>query len=79
MSFSDYLENKILDHVFKGTVFTQPANLYVALFTAGPNDVGGGTEVNGGGVLPRESKCVGYCFVWRHAEHHRDRLSEGYG
>ena len=52
MSFSDYLENKILDHVFKGTVFTQPANLYVALFTAGPNDVGGGTEVNGGGGTP---------------------------
>ena len=49
MGFSDYLENKILDHVFKGAVFTQPANLYVALFTAGPSDAGGGTEVSGGG------------------------------
>lgn len=51
MSFSDYLENKILDHVFKGAVFTQPTNLYVALFTAGPSDSGGGTEVNGGGYI----------------------------
>jgi len=48
MSFSDYLENNILDHVFKNTAFTQPTNLYVALFTAAPSDAGGGTEVSGG-------------------------------
>ena len=49
MSFSDYLENKLLDHVFKNTAFTQPANIYVALFTTAPNDTGGGTEVSGNG------------------------------
>ena len=49
MSFSDYLENKILDHVFKNSSFTQPVNLYVALFTVAPTDTGGGTEVSGGG------------------------------
>lgn len=49
MSFSDYLETKVLDHVFAGTAYTAPATLYVALFTAAPSDSGGGTEVSGGG------------------------------
>jgi hypothetical protein len=49
MSFSDYLETKVLDHVFGGTAYTAPATLYVALFTAAPSDSGGGTEVSGGG------------------------------
>ena len=30
---SNYLENKILDHVLLGTPFAQPAGLYAALFT----------------------------------------------
>lgn len=49
MSFSDYLETKVLDHVFGGTSYTAPTTLYVALFTAAPSDSGGGTEVSGGG------------------------------
>ena len=49
MSFSDYLETKVLDHVFAGTAYTAPSTLYVALFTAAPSDSGGGTEVSGGG------------------------------
>ena len=48
MSFSDYLETKVLDHVFGGTSYTAPSTLYVALFTAAPSDSGGGTEVSGG-------------------------------
>ncbi len=31
---SDYLELKLLDHVLGNTAFTQPSNIYVALFTA---------------------------------------------
>lgn len=34
MSASVYLELALLNHVFKGTLFTQPANLHVALCTA---------------------------------------------
>lgn len=49
MSFSDYLENKLLDHAFKGSAFTQPANIHVGLFTSAPSDSGGGTEVSGNG------------------------------
>ena len=48
MSFSDYLENKVLDHVFGGTSYTAPATLYLALYTVAPTDTGGGTEVSGG-------------------------------
>lgn len=29
---SNYLENKVLDHVLKNTAFTQPSSLYLALF-----------------------------------------------
>jgi len=47
-SFSDYLENELLDHVLLTGAFTQPSNLYVALYTAAPTDAGGGTEVSGG-------------------------------
>jgi len=49
MSFSNYLETKILDHVFGGTAYTAPSTLYVALFTADPGDGDSGTEVSGGG------------------------------
>jgi len=47
-SFSDYLENKLLDHVFRDTAFTAPSTLYVGLYTTAPTDAGGGTEVSGG-------------------------------
>lgn len=42
---SDYLENKLLDHVLGGPDYTRPATVYVALFTVAPTDAGGGTEV----------------------------------
>jgi hypothetical protein len=46
---SDYLENAIVDHLFRTRTFAKPAALYLALFTAAPSDAGGGTEVAGGG------------------------------
>jgi hypothetical protein len=45
---SDYLENKIVDLVFRGQAYTAPV-VYVALYTAAPSDAGGGTEVSGNG------------------------------
>ena len=44
---SDYLENKILEHVLKNTAYTSPTTVYAALYTAAPSDTGGGTEVSG--------------------------------
>ncbi len=32
--FSDYYENKIIDHLLRNQAFTPPATIYVALFTA---------------------------------------------
>jgi len=48
-ALSDYLEDAIINWL-RGTTFpAAPTTVYVALFTAAPNDAGGGTEVSGGG------------------------------
>jgi hypothetical protein len=44
---SDFLENELLDHVFRNAAYSQPATVYVGLYTATPSDAGGGTEVSG--------------------------------
>ena len=51
MSFSNFLETEILDHVFGGAAYTAPATHYLALFTATPGETGGGTEVSGGAYV----------------------------
>lgn len=45
---SNYLENKILDHVLKNTSYTSPTTVYLGLYTTDPTDAGSGTEVSGG-------------------------------
>lgn len=45
---SNYLENKLIDLIFRSGTFTTPSALYVGLFTTNPSDTGGGTEVSGG-------------------------------
>lgn len=47
MSFSDYLENKILDHVLKNTSYTSPTTVYCAAYTSDPGETNTGTEVSG--------------------------------
>jgi len=51
MSFSNFLETEILDHVFGAAAYTAPTTLYLALFTATPGETGGGTEVSGNGYV----------------------------
>jgi hypothetical protein len=48
-SFSDYLENAVLNHVFRNSALTSPTTVYLSLYTVTPSDAGGGTEVTGGG------------------------------
>ena len=49
MSFSNYLETEILDHVFAGAAYTAPSTKYLALFTAiADGEAGSVTEVTGG-------------------------------
>lgn len=52
---SDYLENKIIDHITGKTAFTQPT-AYVALCTAAPNDASTGSTIT-------EADYTGYARV----------------
>ncbi|ASS64685.1 hypothetical protein [Paenibacillus sp. RUD330] len=45
---TDWLENQLLNHVLRGTVYTPPSALYIGLFTSDPTDAATGTEVSGG-------------------------------
>lgn len=47
-SFTDFLENELLDHVFGDSAYTAPSTLYIGLSTTTPNDDGSNfTEVSG--------------------------------
>lgn len=47
-AMSNYLENKLIDQLFRGQVYSFPSTLYFGLLTATASDTGGGTEVSGG-------------------------------
>lgn len=42
MSFTDYLENEVLDHILGGADFVRPASVYIALSTTTPAENGSG-------------------------------------
>lgn len=48
LSFSNFLETELLDHVFANNAYTSPSAVYVGLFTTDPAEDGSGTEVSGG-------------------------------
>ncbi len=48
-SFTDYLENRCMNHFFRNTASTAPTTVYLSLYTVTPSDTGGGTEVTGSG------------------------------
>lgn len=47
-AMSNYLENKLIDHVFRGVPYTAPTTIYVALLTLSGDDTNVITEVSGG-------------------------------
>jgi len=48
MSFTNFLETEILDHVFAGAAYSAPGTHYLALFTAVANgETGSVTELSG--------------------------------
>ena len=47
-ALSDYLENALIDHVFRATAYTAPVTVYVELYTSACSDSARGTEVSGG-------------------------------
>ena len=46
-AMSDYLENKILDHVLRNTAYTSPTTVYIGLSTGSFGDDNSGTELTG--------------------------------
>ena len=48
-SFTDYLEDAVLNYVFRNTGTPTSTSVYLGLFTVAPTDAGGGTEVSGAG------------------------------
>lgn len=59
---SNYLENKLIDHLFRSTSFTAPTTLAVALCTAAPDDTSTGatiTEVANSGAYARTALAAG--------------------
>jgi hypothetical protein len=46
---TNYLENKLVDHLFRAQTLTAPANLHVSLHTADPTETGAVGEVSGNG------------------------------
>ena len=48
-AFSQNLQQKILDHVFKRTALSQPTNIYVGFCSVTPSDTSLGTELSGTG------------------------------
>jgi len=50
LSFSNFLETKLLDHVFGDTAYTAPGTLYLGLHTSNPAEDDSGTEVSTSGT-----------------------------
>lgn len=44
-AMSDFLENKLVDHILRATTYTVPTALYVALYTTPTSDASPGTEI----------------------------------
>lgn len=50
MSASNYLEEQVLNHVFRTDTFSKPSTIALALLTTGPADTDTGTFTSGTGV-----------------------------
>ncbi len=58
MSFADYWENKILDHIFGKGAYTPPT-IYVGLSTANPGEAGAGLAEPSGNGYARVTTAAG--------------------
>jgi hypothetical protein len=48
--FSNYLEQALVNHIFRDTAYSQPTSIYIALFTSDPGEDGAGAEVDPAGT-----------------------------
>lgn len=63
-SFSDYLENEVLDHIFKVGAYTQPTNIFIALLNTTPDDADTGTTVSSAHEVSGGSYARVTCNTW---------------
>ena len=68
MPFTRYLAAKLLDHVFRGVVYTPPAAIYVGLLSVVPTQTTPGTELAGPDYARRAA-------TWAAASSHEIRTS----
>jgi hypothetical protein len=54
MNASSWLENAVLNHFFRNTPTTPPAQVFLGLFTSNPTDDNTGIEVMGGAYARRQ-------------------------
>lgn len=60
MSFSNYLEDKVLNHVFGGSAYTAPTTLYIALLTSAPDDTSTGVSGQSNSIAEVSGSGTGY-------------------
>lgn len=54
MNLTNFLENKLTDHVLRKTAYTSPTNVYVSLHTANPTETGSAAEATFPGYARKE-------------------------
>jgi len=52
--FTNYLEEKLLEHTFDKTAYTSPTAVYLGLLSTAPTDSSSGTELSGNGYSRQE-------------------------
>lgn len=57
--FTNYLEDKLVDHITGDTTYTAPTSIDLALYTSAPGEAGGGTEVASSNGYAREEITFG--------------------
>lgn len=57
-AMSNYLENKLIDHLFRGIPFPAPTSLYYALLVGSPDDTNTISEVIGGSYARVAVSCT---------------------
>jgi hypothetical protein len=77
---SNYLENKLIDFLFRGVAFSPPATLYIALCTAAPSDTSTGSAMNevSGGNYARQS-VTSNASNWKTTQNDTTATSSGTG
>ncbi|MCK5848972.1 MAG: hypothetical protein KAH01_07250 [Caldisericia bacterium] len=51
---SDYLEENLMNHVFRNTNYAPPGTVYLSLFSTDPTDADVGTEIAGNGYARKD-------------------------